>query len=377
MQYLYLDTPCALRAYCEHAATKSAVAVDTEFVRTRTFYPQLGLVQLFDGEQAALVDVIAIDDCSSLVSLLTNPNVIKVLHAPSEDLEAFHYALGIYPSPMFDTQTAAQLLGIGNTMGYGRMVEALLSVSLEKGESRTDWLRRPLTAEQLSYAADDVIYLLPCYDKITEQLSPKQAQIVHDEMALLIDRKSAVMPAEFAYLGFKNTWKLAPRNLYVLKELAAWRLRYAREHDVTVNFVTRELGLFEIARDLPKHKGALFQMDLLAPQEARKHHVVFLDIVHKALTLSDDTLPQRLPRLTDRNGFKKLSAEIKAQCQPLADELGLDIAFVASKRQISQIISYHWSAMDETRAQGLTPELMCYWRGEALTDKLLPLLSKS
>ena len=146
---------------------------------------------------------------------------------------------------------------------------------------------------------------------------------------------------------------------------------------MTVNFVTRELGLFEIARDLPKHKGALFQMDLLAPQEARKHHVVFLDIVHKALTLSDDTLPQRLPRLTDRNGFKKLSAEIKAQCQPLADELGLDIAFVASKRQISQIISYHWSAMDETRAQGLTPELMCYWRGEALTDKLLPLLSKS
>ena len=149
MQYLYLDTPCALRAYCEHAATKSAVAVDTEFVRTRTFYPQLGLVQLFDGEQAALVDVIAIDDCSSLVSLLTNPNVIKVLHAPSEDLEAFHHALGIYPSPMFDTQTAAQLLGIGNTMGYGRMVEALLSVSLEKGESRTDWLRRPLTPEQL------------------------------------------------------------------------------------------------------------------------------------------------------------------------------------------------------------------------------------
>ena len=84
MQYLYLDTPCALRAYCEHAATKSAVAVDTEFVRTRTFYPQLGLVQLFDGEQAALVDVIAIDECSSLVSLLTNPNVIKVLHAPSK-----------------------------------------------------------------------------------------------------------------------------------------------------------------------------------------------------------------------------------------------------------------------------------------------------
>ena len=377
MQYLYIDTPSALREYCEHAATKRAVAVDTEFVRTRTFYPQLGLVQLFEGEQAALVDVIAIDDCSSLVALLTNPNVVKVLHAPSEDLEAFQHAFSMYPTPMFDTQTAAQLLGIGNTMGYGRMVEALLEVSLEKGESRTDWLRRPLSPEQLSYAADDVIYLLPCYEQLTERLTPHQARIVRDEMALLIDRKSAVMPPEFAYLGFKNTWKLAPRNLYVLKELAAWRLRYAREHDVTVNFVTRELGLFEIARDLPKHKGALFHMDLLAPQEARKHHAVFLDIVHTALALSDAELPDAVPRLTDRNGFKKLSAEIKAHCQPLADQLGLDITFVASKRQISQLISYYWTAMDETRAQELQPELLTYWRGEALADKLLPLLQKS
>ena len=118
-------------------------------------------------------------------------------------------------------------------------------------------------------------------------------------------------------------------------------------------------------------------MDLLAPQEARKHHAVFLDIVHTALSLSDTELPDAVPRLTDRNGFKKLSAEIKARCQPLADQLGLDITFVASKRQISQLISYYWTAMDETRAQELQPELLTYWRGEALADKLLPLLPKS
>ncbi len=373
--YQYINTPEALEAFCLRASEQPAIAVDTEFVRTRTFYPQLGLVQLYDGTDVVLVDVLAIDDCQPLIDLLVNPAVIKVLHAPSEDLEAFVHAFGVYPAPLFDTQIASHVMKIGNTLGYGRMVELLLEVTLEKGESRTDWLQRPLSSKQLAYAADDVLYLLPCYQHIIEHITPAQQQIVQDEIALMVDRKAAQMPPEYAYLGFKNLHKLRPLNLYVLQQLAAWRITYAREKDISLNFVTRELGLYEIARDLPMHKGALFQLELLAPQEARRHHQDYLRIVKAALEVSAEHYPQPPPRLADINGYKKRVADVKALCQPFCEQHGLDMAFVASKRQINQVISWFWHDMDETRAQGLTPELLTYWRGRALSDKIHSLFS--
>ena len=131
--YLMIDSYDALLPYCQQAAQQSVIAVDTEFVRTRTFYPHIGLVQIYDGVDIALIDPIAIDDLSPLSQLMTNPQVIKVLHACSEDLETFEFALGVMPEPLFDTQVAAQLAGLGNSVGYGRLVELLQDINLEKG----------------------------------------------------------------------------------------------------------------------------------------------------------------------------------------------------------------------------------------------------
>ena len=165
--YQYIDTYDALRNYCQQAEQQLVIAVDTEFVRTRTFYPQIGLVQIFDGIDVVLIDPIAIDDLSPLKALLTNPNVIKILHACSEDLETFEYAMGIMPEPLFDSQVGAQLAGLGNSLGYGRLVELLQGVVLEKGESRTDWIRRPLSPKQLQYAAEDVIYFIAVLPQVS------------------------------------------------------------------------------------------------------------------------------------------------------------------------------------------------------------------
>ncbi len=369
--YQYIDTYDALRNYCQQAEQQSVIAVDTEFVRTRTFYPQIGLVQIFDGIDVVLIDPIAIDDLSPLKALLTNPNVIKVLHACSEDLETFEYAMGIMPEPLFDSQVGAQLAGLGNSLGYGRLVELLQGVVLEKGESRTDWISRPLSPKQLQYAAEDVIYLLPCYHKLVELLTENgQLQWVYDEIDQLIRRKRANIAPEHAYLLLKNTWKLQPINLYALQLLAAWRLSYAREHDITQNFIIREQSAFEIAYRLPGHKSALFALDIVTPQEARRHCDIVLDLIRAARSASETEYPAPTHRLTDVPFYKKHVAQIKEICTTAAEAVNVDPTYFASKRQINQIISWYCLAFDDTRALGMEPDLLVGWRAELVGAKI-------
>ena len=369
--YQYIDTYDALLNYCNQAKQQPVIAVDTEFVRTRTFYPHLGLVQVFDGIDAVLIDPIAIDDLSPLKALLTDPNVIKVLHACSEDLETFEYAMGIMPEPLFDSQVAAQLAGLGNSLGYGRLVELLQGVILEKGESRTDWISRPLSPKQLQYAAEDVIYLLPCYHKLVEQLTEKgQLQWVYDEISQLIRRKRANIAPEHAYLLLKNTWKLQPLNLYALQLLAAWRLTFARDNDITQNFIIREQSAFEIAYRLPGHKSGLFALDVVTPQEARRHCDIILDLVKTARAAPESDYPAPTHRLADIPLYKKHVAQIKAICVAAAESVNVDPTYFASKRQINQIISWYCLAFDDTRALGIEPDLLVGWRGELVGAKI-------
>ncbi|MDG2098520.1 MAG: ribonuclease D [Glaciecola sp.] len=369
--YQYIDTYDALLNYCNQAKQQPVIAVDTEFVRTRTFYPHIGLVQIFDGIDAVLIDPIAIDDLSPLKGLLTDPNVIKVLHACSEDLETFEYAMGIMPEPLFDSQVAAQLAGLGNSLGYGRLVELLQGVILEKGESRTDWISRPLSPKQLQYAAEDVIYLLPCYYKLVEQLTEKgQLQWVYDEISQLILRKRANIAPEHAYLLLKNTWKLQPLNLYALQLLAAWRLTFARDNDITQNFIIREQSAFEIAYRLPGHKSGLFALDVVTPQEARRHCDIILDLVKTARAAPESDYPAPTHRLADIPLYKKHVAQIKAICVAAAESVNVDPTYFASKRQINQIISWYCLAFDDTRALGMEPDLLVGWRGELVGAKI-------
>ena len=372
--YLMIDSYDALLQYCQQAAQQSVIAVDTEFVRTRTFYPHIGLVQIYDGVDIALIDPIAIDDLSPLSQLMTNPQVIKVLHACSEDLETFEFALGVMPEPLFDTQVAAQLAGLGNSVGYGRLVELLQDINLEKGESRTDWIRRPLSPEQLIYAAEDVLYLLPCYFKLAEKLeASQQLHWVYDEVNQLIRRKRANIDPKHAYLLLKNTWKLSPLNLYAMQLLAQWRLTFAREHDITQNFILREQSMFDIASCLPGHKGALFALDVVTPQEARRHCDTILGIIKTARQAPESDYPDAVQRITDVPLYKKHVAAIKAICSEAAQSVGVDSTYFASKRQINQVFSWLVFAFDDTRALGMEPDLLVGWRGELVGAKITAL----
>jgi ribonuclease D len=372
MQYTYVNNQQALDEFCHQASSAPAIAVDTEFVRTRTLYPKLGLIQIYDGKSLVLVDPLAIDDCSSLKALLTNQKVVKVLHSCSEDLETFWHAYGLVPSPVFDTQFAASLVGMGTSLGYAKLVETMLGEVLDKGESRTDWLARPLSSQQLEYAANDVWFLFDLYPALLEQVNAQnKLDWVYSEMALLATKKCTAALPEYAYLGFKNNWKLSGRSLYLLQMLAKWRLNRARTKDMALNFVVKEQNLWNIAKLQPQTKQALSNIQGMGHHEVRIHGDELLEIVNQAQQADPSQFPPRVERLTDYDAYKNTVASIKTICQNIADTEHIPIELVGSKKQVNQLIKWCWFDQDETRLHGLVPDLINGWRGAMFTEKLL------
>ncbi|MBU2979767.1 ribonuclease D [Alteromonas sp. C1M14] len=371
MNYKLITDDKTLLDVCERAAKTPAVAIDTEFVRTKTYTPGLGLLQMFDGEQLVLIDPIAINDLSPFVALMCNEDVIKVLHSCSEDIETFLSAFSCVPSPIFDTQFAASVLGIGPTLGYARLVEMLCGVTLDKGESRTDWLARPLRESQLSYAANDVLYLLPAYKLLEQKINDVgKYDWVVQEIEALAQKKRAQIPPQYAYLQLKNIWRLTIEQLTVFQHLAAWRLEVAREKNLALNFVVREGQLFDIAVKMPASRTALSGIADIAPQTLRRYGNTLLELVEEARGVYQNTAEKsrlkRVRRLIDFPLYKKHFSAVKQLCFEVAQQQGVGEDVIASKKQINQLLKWYWFDIDETRAQGLKPDLLSGWRGPLL-----------
>lgn len=363
-------TDDALRALCEAARRVSAIALDTEFVRTRTYYPQLGLIQLYDGEQLALIDPLPITDWSPFIALLTDTAVTKFLHAGSEDLEVFISRFGVMPEPMIDTQILASFTGQALSCGFARMVEEWTGVQLDKSESRTDWLARPLTERQCEYAAADVWYLLPIAHKLvekTEQAGWLPAAL--DECRLMVQRRCDVLDPEEAWRDIGNAWQLRTRQLACLRLLAAWRLRHARERDMAVNFVVREEHLWQVARYMPSSLGELSSLGL-SGSEIRYHGKTLIDLVARAQALPEEALPSPLANLVDMPGYRAVFKAIKTLVQAVSETKGVSAELLASRRQINQLLNWHW----KLKAQQTLPELISGWRGELLAAQLKEIL---
>ncbi|MDE4033195.1 ribonuclease D, partial [Glaesserella parasuis] len=241
IEYQWVDDNPSLAQMCLQVAEQSVIALDTEFVRTRTYYPKLGLIQLFDGKQVYLIDPLSITDFSPFTALLTNENVLKVLHACSEDLEVFQHYFKQLPQPMLDTQVMAGFVGIGISIGFAKLALHYLEVELDKGASRTDWLSRPLSEIQLQYACADVWYLLTIYHKLAEDLAktPWQTAVV-EECATLLAKRQIVEDPNKAYKEISNAWQLNQQELAILQILAKWRIEEAEKRDLALNFIIKE-----------------------------------------------------------------------------------------------------------------------------------------
>ncbi|MCW8092547.1 ribonuclease D [Alteromonas sp. ASW11-130] len=379
MHYQLISDDRSLADVCRRASNHRNIALDTEFVRTRTLTPQLGLIQLYDGEQLVLIDPLPINDFTPFVDLIRNQEITKILHSCSEDIEAFLTFFGVAPSPIFDTQFAANILGLGATIGYGRLIDELLGIQLDKGEARTDWLARPLSEKQLHYAANDVLYLLPAYDKLATQVDElNKRDWVVEEISYLTTKKKAQLPSEWAYLQVKNNWKLNQKQIYVLKNLASWRLERAREKDMALNFVIKETSLIDLVQILPTDKLQLAKIPGIAPQVVRKQGDTLLAVIKTAVEkfdqLEDNEKPDRIKRLIDVHAYKKYAADLKALALNIAESKNVQVEVLASKKQINQLLKWWWFDEDETSAQGLAPDLLSGWRGKLFSAGVIELL---
>ncbi|WP_237467868.1 ribonuclease D [Vibrio stylophorae] len=365
MNYQMITDSQGLATVCEAAAQVPAVMLDTEFVRTRTLYPQLGLIQLFDGQTLSLIDPLSIEDMSPLWQLLVNPQVIKVLHACSEDLEVFLRAGGVLPAPMYDTQVMAAFLGHGLSTGFAKLVEEYLGVTLDKGESRTDWLARPLTDKQLNYAAADVHYLWPLYHTLAEKLAqtPWQQAMI-EECERLVAKKNKVIRPELAYLDIKGAWQLKPYQLAVLQKLAQWRLEQAQKRDLALNFVVKEAQLLDLARDMPMNQAQLESL-ALDPFVLRRYSQILLRLIRQGKAVSPDAQPEALKRLVDEPAYKAVLKSFKPEIEKLSQQTGLASEFIASKKQIHQVLKWvWWYDCDEAKR----PDMLKSWRGLLLNS---------
>lgn len=371
MNFEVITSATRLETVCLQARDQKAVMLDTEFVRTRTLYPKLGLVQLYDGETLALIDPLEIDNLEPLWELLRDQSVTKVLHACGEDLEVFQYYAGTMPVPMIDTQVMAAFLGYGVSAGFGTLVKDFLGVELDKGEARTNWLARPLTDRQLDYAAADVYYLKPLFDKLLPLVEAKGwSEALEQECTAQVLKRMRTVEPDMAYLDVKNAWQLNPRQLAILQKVAKWRILEARKRDLALNFVLKELNLWKLARFEIKSK-AVMDKEGFDNMEIQRHGNRLISLVNEVERMSPAEYPEKIVRLVDLPGYKQRVKEIKDVVNAVAEETGLMSEFLASKKQINQLISWAWK---KQCPQDNLPEMLKSWRKPLFEERVLPLL---
>ena len=290
--YNYIDSAAALEAFVSRAAAFDVIALDTEFLREKNFFPKLCLVQIATPEEIVLIDPFPIGDLSPLRRLFDNPAITKVLHACSQDLEVLDQVLGAVPAPVFDTQVAACFLGHRMQMGYGALVDAYTDSHLAKAESLTDWSKRPLDERQLGYAADDVRYLIGIYRTQVATLQEKgRLSWVLPEMEEISAESRFHKDPREAYLKVKKSSSLTRRQLGVAREVAAWREESAMRRDHPRKWVLSDELVVEVAKRAPQNTGDLARIRGTEQISDRAKKEI-VEAVRKGLACPEDELPQ-------------------------------------------------------------------------------------
>ncbi|MCL6416902.1 ribonuclease D [Aestuariirhabdus sp. Z084] len=348
-----------------------AVAVDTEFVRTQTFYANPGLIQVSDGEEVWLLDPIAIDDFTPLIKLFTSASVVKVFHSCSEDLELLMRLVGVAPRPLFDSQLAAAFAGIGFSMGYQRLVSELVQLDLPKDETRSNWCHRPLTNSQLHYAALDVYYLMQVYRLLVKRLQgSEKLQWVLEEGNSLADNAETPVVIEDYYRQVKVAWKLFPDQLAVLRSLCTWREEQARERNLPRNRVARDSLLWDMAKFLPTSLNQLKRTPDIPQDLLRRSGNELLQRVKAAL---DDkgSYPSRLP-FPLPPGAKPVVKRVREFAGQKAENLGIEPEIMVKKKQIDALVQ---GALNPGQRFTL-PASLSGWRATAYANELVDTLNQ-
>lgn len=289
----YIDTIQALDRMCEHLRDREWLAVDTEFIRIRTYFPRLALVQIADAEQIYCVDPVALSDLSPLFEMLEMPSITKVFHSGGQDLEIFFQERGCLPEPIFDTQIAAALLGMGEQIGYGALVEKMLDVALAKSQTRTDWMKRPLKTAQLNYAADDVRYLRQLYPLLQAELERLgRTDWLQEDVVRLHHPAAYQIDLESCWQRVKGAGKLKRDRLNVLKHLASWREEQAMKNDLPRRWLLPDEVLIGLAAMQPQDRQQLVESQLMDHRDVSRYGNELVAVIARAQTEPEDIYPK-------------------------------------------------------------------------------------
>jgi ribonuclease D len=356
LAFQYVSDDATLAELIVQYEQSQLLVLDTEFVRTRTFYAQLGLIQAYDGKTLALIDPVAVTDLSAFWALLSNPNIVKLVHSCSEDLEVFAHYGQCQPSPLFDSQIAASLCGMGHGVGYAKLVETCLNQVIDKGESRTDWMKRPLTDAQLNYAANDVYYLYQLYPKLLSELQ-QQGRLawLYEEGERMTKGRLDRPDGDTAYLRVKNAFQLTQLQLAYLKVLAKWRLEKALERDLALGFVVKDHGLIGLAKKQPKNLADLLKINDLTEHEKRIHAKELLRVLQSA---DLDNLPDPVDVLALKPAYKSAFKAVKSCLTQVCEAGNIPLELLGSKRHIHEYLQWLWEGKS-----GEQPLVLSGWRG--------------
>jgi ribonuclease D len=334
-----ITTTDDLAAFIDRIRDEEYVTVDTEFMREKTYYPQLCLVQVAGPNDAAAIDPLAPGiDLQPLFALMDDPKVLKVFHAARQDLEIFYHLTGKVPAPLFDTQVAAMVCGFGDSVGYETLITKLTPARIDKSSRFTDWSQRPLTDRQLTYALSDVTHLRPAYEKIRAKLARTgRAEWLADEMAILTEPATYRTEPEDAWKRLKvRTEK--PRFLAILKEVAAWREREAQRKDLPRNRVLRDEALVEIAAHAPTNADDLGRTRGLGSGMAQgRYGTEILAAVQTALAIPDAKLPRPEPRVEPPPGIAPIVELLRVLLKMVCDDNEVASRLVANSADLEAI----------------------------------------
>ncbi|MGN6464274.1 MAG: ribonuclease D [Rhizobiaceae bacterium] len=362
-----ISTTQELEAAVAELSRSDFVTVDTEFIRETTFWPILCLIQMAAPGVTALVDPMAPGiDLKPFFELMANENVTKVFHAARQDIEIVFHLGGLIPHPVFDTQVAAMVCGFGDSVSYDQIVSKVTGTRLDKSSRFTDWRHRPLSEKQLTYALADVTYLIEVYRHLKAELERENREHwLKEEMDVLTSRQTYDPHPEDAWKRLKMRLR-KPQELAVVRHVAAWREREARERDVPRQRVIKDDAIYEIAQQQPRDQAALARLRMTPKGwERSATAAALLEAVNTALDLPREEMPKPPKQVQSPEGSSAAAELLKVLLKLVAEKEGVAPKVLASSDDLDRIAADGENA-DVAALHG--------WRRAVFGDKALRLV---
>ncbi|HEV7731272.1 MAG TPA: ribonuclease D [Candidatus Binatia bacterium] len=366
-----ITTTEGLTALVEDVRRAGRLALDTEFVWERTYRPVLGVVQIATDDVCAVVDTVVLNDLSPLFPVLRDPAIPVVLHGGGQDLEIMALLMGEPMRGVVDTQVEAAFLGYGLQVGLGVLLERVLKVRIRKDQTYTDWTRRPLRPEQITYARADVLHLLAMHDRLRADLDRRQRWgWVEEELRRLEDvARYQAMPDEERFRTVKSWQRLDPKELAVLRTIAGWRERAARRANIRPNFIANDVVLTTVAARPVSTIEELRGVRGLSPGTVDRHGRALLAAIAEGVACPEADWPQLPDRIRRQSPPSGLTALLRAAVQAVADRDDLAPEVIASSRDLDALVAIATSRKPDPDQE--EPSLLQGWRRELVGETLL------